>query len=154
MVDVFCSVERAWFSSQLDGLGNGCECIRDARNFDRSASSVRSCPDPCSEGCEDDVSFDVWDVSEEGIDVAQGGVFFPVCPVFDAIPGSLSNDAMGNSSPRRHNITRDARSFGIWNSVQDLFCGRGKWRLKYCVRLLFAAEYWPFLNLYEVLLNH
>ena len=65
------------------------------------------------------------------------------------IPGSLRSDPRFNLSPIRHYITCCFHLGGRVNSVQGFPYGRGKWLLKYAVRLLLAAKNFLFLKARE-----
>ena len=65
-------------------------------------------------------------VGTTGVDIAA-----PVAPVFLPFLGSLRSDPRGDSTPRRHEITCNARSFGKWKSFQVLFCDNWQCELKY-----------------------
>ena len=130
---VICPVDGATFSNQFDGLGDGSECRSDLASSDLLSSAVVTRPDPSSKGCDHDVSFEGWHVSEERVNVEAGGIGLPLPPVSDATFGSRSHDPRVNSLPRKHDITRDERLVGRWNSIQEFSCGRGKVVLKKCL---------------------
>ena len=65
------SIEGAVFASQLDGLADGRERIRDSLNFDRISSAVYTCPNSSAEGADDTVWFKFCDVIEEGVNVEE-----------------------------------------------------------------------------------
>ena len=94
--------------------------------FDLIAPTVVTCPDPCSESCDDDnllcfcAVVEVWGFMEEL------AVFLPCLPVFRPCCGIFIHDARLNCSPRRHDITREESFCGKRKSVQEVFCGKGK----------------------------
>ena len=113
------------FSSQFQGRGDGCERFTNGLNFDFKAMAESTCPDPCSKTGEEDglvqwgFSAEIWG------GVACFGVGAPMLPILLLRFGSLMSDSIGNSSPRKQEITRQLSFFGTVNSVQDLFCGKG-----------------------------
>ena len=113
------------FSSQFQGRGDGRKSFTDGLNFDFRSVAESTCPDPCSETGEEDglvqwrLPGKVWG------GIAEFGVGAPVLPILLLCFGSLMSDSIGNSSPRKQEITRQLSFFGTLNSVQDLFCGRG-----------------------------
>ena len=52
-------------------------------------------------------------------------------PIFFSGLVILTHDAIANDFPSRHDITRDASFFGMWNSCQEVFCS-GNILLKVC----------------------
>ena len=72
-------------------------------------------------------------------------------PSILSIFGSLCNHAIFNCLTYRHAITRDTHPVEMCHSRQDLFCGRGKWWLKYVMRLLEAKKYFPSLKACETI---
>ena len=148
---VICPVDGATFSNQFDGLGDGSECRSDLASSDLLSSAVVTRPDPSSKGCDHDVSFEGWYVLEERVNPEEGGIGLPFVPVPDATFGSRSHDPRVNSFPRKHDITRDERLVGRWNSFQELCCGRGNVELKKCsselwLSMLFAGLEWTCLE--------
>ncbi len=124
-------VDGAGFSSQLDGLGDGCKGVCDCWNLDLSSSTVSAQPDPCSKTPDNGVAFEWFDVLEEWINAVIGSILGPMGPVFASIPGSLRSRAIVNSSSHKQEITHNKTSLlGRVNSVQDFPCGSGKFELK------------------------
>ena len=56
VVCVWASIDWFFLSSHFDGLADGRKRFSDSLNFDLMSIAVVTCPDPCSECCEDDVS--------------------------------------------------------------------------------------------------
>jgi hypothetical protein len=94
------------------------------------ASSVKACPDPCSEGKDDNVNFEQWDIAEEGVNAANAGILMPAIPIFELIMAGLINNSIGDCVPQRQDITHDASLDGRVNSSQDIVWGNGKFLLK------------------------
>ena len=117
-------------ANQLDGLVDGRDCVRASLNFDLTASTESPCTNPCGKGTDDVDGVEGFFESEEGVTLEEGHISAPVSPVLVTIPGSLRHDAIGNSSPRRQEITRDTSVFGNWNSVQEFCFEIGKVELK------------------------
>ena len=152
MVFAFFPVEGTWFYSQLDGLGDGRKSVRDPLNFDCCVFSVHAWHGLSRKWCNDDIAFDgEIDVGEESIDLANIGAVTQIIPVFLTIFGSLCNHAIGNCLPHRHAITCDNHLMKILYLIQDSFCGRGKWWLKYVMMLLNVKKYLPFLKARETI---
>ena len=60
------------------------------------SAAVYTCPDPRSEGQDDDIDFEGAAVAEEGVSLADAGILTPVTPVFDSIFGGLINNSIGD----------------------------------------------------------
>ena len=84
-----------------------------------------TCPAPSSKIGEEDGLVQRGFTAEVWSGIAQFGVGAPVLPILLLRFGSLMSDSIGNSSPRKQEITRQLSFFGTVNSVQDLFCGKG-----------------------------
>ena len=95
-------------------------------------------PDPCSKCCDDDDLFLSCTLFQECVDVELSCVCFPAFPIFFSGLVILTHDAIANGSPRRHDITRDASFFGMWNSLQEFFCS-GKVLLKFCRKVVLVC---------------
>ena len=114
MVFTFFPVDGNWFSSQLDGLGDGRKIVHDSLNFDCSVFPGHAWPDTSSEFCNNNITFDgARDIGEVRIDLAYIGVVTPIIPVFLEIFGSLCNHANCNLLPLRHAITCDTHFVGM-----------------------------------------
>ena len=89
-------------------------------------------------------------MGEVGVSSAGVGIAAPVAPVYLLFFGSLRSDPSGDSTPRRHKVTRNARSFGNWTSFQNLSCDNGKCKLKYDIKFVQASETFPSWNARDV----
>ena len=110
-------------------------------NIGGSIVFVHSWPDPMIERCNGAFTFDgARDVGEERTYFAVIGSVTPIISVYLAIFGSLCNQIICNWLPLRNAITSDTHLVGMWHLCQELFCGRGTWRLKDVMRLLKAKN--------------
>ena len=90
-------VEGTWFSSQLDGLGDGRESVCDSLNFDCSFFAVHAWPGQSRKIFTDDIVLDgTIYIGEEMINFADIGVVTPIIPVCLSIFGSICNQAICN----------------------------------------------------------
>ena len=99
-------------STQFDGRGDCCQRCTNGLNSDFILVTVRACPDPCSIASEDDGLVDGCFALEEWVCFTFCTIRAPVHPVFLPSRGSLMSDSIGNCSPRKHEITRQANFFG------------------------------------------
>ena len=120
------AVDGTWFSSQLDGLGYGRQRRRDCLNRHLTLTSKSPLPDLVSKGADDDVALEWFHVGEGWGDTAGCGKVGPFLPVFLPLVGSFNNDAKANCPPRRHDVMREIRALGNWNTFQDSPCVNGK----------------------------
>ena len=119
------------FSSQAAGLGDGRERIRDGLNFDLMSLTESPGAHTGCESKEDDALFDFVDGVKVGVWLTTGSaVGCPGFPVFLSSFRSLWSDAIGVSSPRKQEVTRDVSLVGSRNSFQEFVCGSGKCLLK------------------------
>ena len=63
---------------------------------------------------------------EEGVGFACCTICAPMSPVLLPSLGSLVSDSIGNASPSKQEVTRQANFFGTCRTVQHAVCGRGK----------------------------
>ena len=108
------SIDGARFSSQFNGLGDGRERFCNGLNRDLATSTVETCPDPCSKGCEEDDAFKFGRIVEQWAFLPGPAVCLPVAPILASIPFSRRSDAMLDASLRTHDITREKSSGGTW----------------------------------------
>ena len=100
------------FSSQLTGLGDGCERVRDGFNADLISDTVSPSPYPGGKTCEDDCLIAGSEVLQDGVDFEGSAVLCPISPVFSPRLGSLSSDSICNCSQRKKESIRDV-SFSV-----------------------------------------
>ena len=129
-----CFVDRGALSNQLEGLANCTKGLSNRLNFDLTTSAETACPDPSSEGCDDDVAVHFGVSFEERIEVETFCISTPVSPIFFPCPCIFIHDARLNCFPSRHDVTNESVLLGTWNSLHEMFCGSGNSVLKVIIK--------------------
>ena len=117
---------QGWFSSQFNGIGDGCQCLSNRLNLDSAAFAIVTCPDPCSKSCDNDDFLDIATAIKEWVHFKGGGVGSSVFPVFLMCFVVAVHNSMLNGFPHRQDITLQHISAGRMHSFQKVFCGSGK----------------------------
>ena len=121
-------VRGAGFSSQLEGLGNGCQRLLNSLTANLIFSSGISSAYPTGKGLDKGKAFVVRAVGEVGIlDLEEvSEEVGPVCPEFLPSLVSLSHNPMGCRSRRSSEKTSEVSLSCRWCMCQEAPCVRGK----------------------------
>ena len=125
-----CLVNGNLSPNQMEGLGDGCERIRDRLKMELISLTVRHGAHPGGEIYEYYCLFTGIDWVKVWTCSAFLAIIVPVKSILLPSPGSLHSDLIINWSSHKHEVPRNATFEGILYYFHDWFWGRDKRDLK------------------------